>query len=226
MKDLNSRIKIGGRWESFTKDTRCHLDPDLIRETIIRKHYWRAALGQIDQAQSHLSDRAVGTGDLFLFFGWFKQTLSKNGRLCFDTDNGKHIIFGYLEVEEVIRANQATKIPGYLREHIHAHPSRINNPSNTVYIARDRLSLDPNLPGYGILNYHFSLVLSKYGHPKSHWNLPTHFRNVAISYHKPTSWKDNYFQTAARGQEFVIQSKNEQINWALNLIRKNSKQRN
>lgn len=49
--------------------TRIHMDPDLDRVSAARLPGWRPALGQTGAAQSHLSRRRTGTGDVFLFFG-------------------------------------------------------------------------------------------------------------------------------------------------------------
>ena len=53
----------------------CHLDPD-IREDVYPENIanWQAAFGQIKSAQGVLKNQGVGEGDLFLFFGWFRQT--------------------------------------------------------------------------------------------------------------------------------------------------------
>jgi hypothetical protein len=52
---------------------RCHLDPDLDQHSLPRTPGWRPSLGQIDAAQGHLAKQMVEEGDLFLFFGWFRQ---------------------------------------------------------------------------------------------------------------------------------------------------------
>ena len=52
----------------------CHLDPDLRRDVRMAPGNWRAAFGQVDASQSHLAYQGVGVGDLFLFFGWFRET--------------------------------------------------------------------------------------------------------------------------------------------------------
>ena len=64
--------------------------------------------------------------------------------------------------------------------------------------------------------------MTKKGYSRSKWLLPDFFREVSIGYHSENSWKENYFQSAHRGQEFVI-SPNDKINlWAVNLIEKKS----
>ena len=58
---------------------KCHLDPDIRPEIIERMDGWKPAFGQIDAARTHLCNQGVGIGDLFLFFGWFRETEYKNG---------------------------------------------------------------------------------------------------------------------------------------------------
>jgi hypothetical protein len=59
------------------------------------------------------------------------------------------------------------------------------------------------------------------GMSASRWKLfPDFMRNVSISYHSEKSWKENYFQSVGRGQEFVFSAdENPQImKWVSNLI--------
>lgn len=51
-----------------------HLDPDLKQSTLKnRDSGWRGIFGQCNSSQSHLSNQNVEEGDLFLFFGWFRE---------------------------------------------------------------------------------------------------------------------------------------------------------
>jgi len=84
-----------------------HADPELIQGQRPRKKGWRHSLGQISQASGHLRNQDVGAGDLFLFYGWFRHTKLENGHLKFRKDlPGYHAIHGYLEIDEVISANE------------------------------------------------------------------------------------------------------------------------
>ena len=60
---------------------------------------------------------------------------------------------------------------------------------------------------------------------RSKWNLPDIFRGLSITYHTNNSWKDGYFQSAARGQEFVIEENIPITNWAQNIINTNYRER-
>ena len=50
-----------------------HLDPDLDAGAYPREPGWRALLGQAEIAQRHLEKEGVAAGDLFLFFGLYRQ---------------------------------------------------------------------------------------------------------------------------------------------------------
>ena len=36
---------------------------------------WRPAFGQVGAAQKHLEQQGVSVGDVFLFFGWFRDVI-------------------------------------------------------------------------------------------------------------------------------------------------------
>ncbi len=202
----------------------CHLDPDLRRSIVPRLPGWEPVFGQIDAAQGHLDNQGVGAGDLFLFFGWFRHTkLDRSGKLVFDPVDreGKHIIFGYLQVDAKIRMNVLTPCPTWMAYHPHMEPGRRFVPNNTVYIAKHTLSWNGNLSGAGVFYFDQSLVLTKAGLSRSRWQLPAIFKSLTITYHSPQSWKKGYFQSAGRGQEFVVQQDQQAENWAKGLIQNN-----
>jgi len=57
-----------------------HLDPDLDAGAYPRGDGWRPVFGQADSAQSALERQGVACGDLFLFFGWFRDVEACGGR--------------------------------------------------------------------------------------------------------------------------------------------------
>ena len=72
--------------------------------------------GQIDMAQSHLDKQGVEEGDLFLFFGWFRTVRQLNSTFSFDnSDQDKHVIFGYFQIGEVLRVNSKAKVPDWMK---------------------------------------------------------------------------------------------------------------
>jgi hypothetical protein len=218
MKDLNPRIKSGDDRMGIDENTRCHLDPDIYRDAIGREPYWKPLFGQMDAAQGHLKKQNVGRGDLFIFFGWFRKTRYDDGKLVFDPHEGDlHAIFGYLQIGEIKKIDQEINVPQWMMLHPHCNNKRKNNKTNTIYIARDNLSWDASFQGSGRFIFNDKLVLTKKGLPRSKWGLPDYFREAEISYHKHP-WKDGYFQSAGRGQEFVIKDNERIEEWARNKI--------
>jgi hypothetical protein len=205
----------------LTNTTTCHLDPDLNRGTLKRNDNWKPLFGQAGAALGHLIKQGVSKDDLFLFFGTFRATEEKNGRLSYVQNAPEvHIIYGFFQVKELHRD------PKYLKKHFPHHPHAngafLEKNANGIFEANELLSFDQSLPGAGVLNYHPSLILTKPGYSKSRWQLPEFFKDVSISYHSSNSFKkEGYFQSAAKGQEFVI-SESPAINeWAQQLICRN-----
>lgn len=190
------------------EDGYCHLDPDLRPEAVVRRAGWRPAFGQSGSALSHLNKYGVGAGDVFLFFGWFRQTeFDPTGKLRYVKGAPhQHIIFGYMQVGEIIDPHK-DPIPDWLGTHPHSAERRKNSPDNRIYVAAESLSLGGGLPGAGVLPYRADRVLTQPGKTRRYWNLPDIFRNIEISYHKPEAWQaDGSFMSVARGQEFVVEA--------------------
>lgn len=220
MRSLNPKIHSVNGWGDLTSDTRCHLDPDIYHNVIKRDDGWKGLFGQVSGAQTHLEKQGVKEGDIFLFFGWFRKTIYKDDKLVYDPEDkhGKHIIFGYLQIDEIIKVDKDAIVPKWMENHPHNIVSR-NTVGNTIYVARDNVDWNENIIGYGAFDYNKELVLSKEGYTKSCWNLPDIFKDVYISFHTQNSWKENYFESAGRGQEFVVDANDNIINWTRNLIR-------
>jgi len=223
MKQLNPmspKIKYNEEWHTLTENTQCHLDPDINGSAMKRHISWKPLFGQIDVAQTHLKNQEVGEGDLFLFFGTFRKTIKKGGVYQFDSSGEEfHAIYGYLQIGEIVSLGNNTQFPEWMGYHPHTDRSRYGR-NNTIYVARDRLTWQPDVPGAGLLNFTEKLILTQKGYSKSRWNLPSFFREIKISYHSEKSWKDGYFQSAKIGQEFVIQSNEEIEDWVKDILEK------
>lgn len=220
MSNLKGKVKVNNKWMELDQNTCCHLDPDLQKDTIQREKHWRGLFGQSGAAQRHLENQNVSEGDLFLFFGWFRNTKYQGDRLVFDSNDplGRHIIYGYLQVGEIRRLDPSVSIPDWMNGHPHVTEQKRKKDGNTIYIAKDNLSWNEQASGYGTFDYREQFVLTKKGMKKSCWELPDFFKDQHISYHKPSSWKVDYFQSVARGQEFVVHANERIIQWAQNLI--------
>lgn len=189
----------------------CHLDPDLRPGRALG---WVPAFGQTGAAQTHLENQGVGVGDLFLFFGRFRQTeQTTDGHLRYVRGTPvQQIIFGYLKVGEVV---QGERVRDY-SWHPHAeNPDPL--PNNTLYLAASRAG-GTDLPGSGVLDHRPDRVLTAPGLASSRWRLLDWMTRTQISYHSPKSVQAGYFQSAAKGQEFVIDATPEVSTWAESVL--------
>ena len=201
----------------------CHLDPDIRKNVKKRPRGWKPVFGQCDAAETHLEHQGVKEGDLFLFFGWFKKVVETNGTLSFQRGaEDLHVIYGYLQVGEIVKGDDLLKYPW------HPH-SAYPGGNNTMYIASKKLIIgrkDLDLPGAGTLKYSDEVVLTYPGMTRTKWKLPEFFKDVSITYHTPESFKpEGYFQSAHKGQEFVIDGSIKVRNWAKKIIVNNAEVR-
>lgn len=217
MEMIRPSYKENGAWRMLSDSSTCHLDPDLSALAKQRVTGWRGSFGQTGAAQRVLMNAAIMPDDLFLFFGWFNSLHSSFSDYA---NTGKHLIFGYLQIGEIIRPAE-DHIPAWLADHPHAARARRGDEVNCIYVARERSSWSDETLGYGILKYSDDLVLTKPGMTRSKWNLPDLFRGLDITYHSEASWCQDYFQSACRGQEFVVESNEVVTQWAIGLIENN-----
>lgn len=214
---------IGPLIESLTRKrikrrTLAHLDPDLYKAICPRLPGWRPLFGQDGAAQSHLANQGIDVGDLFLFFGWFRE-VERRGRGYRFVRNApdQHVLYGWLQVGEILQGEQLPKeAPPWAAMHPHCCGGR--GERNTLYIAADRLTLPamalPPLPAAG----HFSSYAEQYcltapNALRTHWRLPQWFYPAdgrpPLTYHgDPARWAVDeeyaYLRSAMRGQEFVL----------------------
>ncbi len=215
-------LTYGELWSNLNKrqycpGQPCHLDPDLQRvngEVPVKN--WMPAYGQCGGAETHLENQGVSVGDLFLFFGWFREVEPGKKRLLQYRPGSSQlqVIYGYLQVGEILRGEE---IPRRYPWHPHAGPEfqkRWDN--NTLYIPTKELIFDgrpTGLAGCGTFDYAEELVLTKTGMSRSRWKVFDWMKTTAISHHNAASIHDNYFQSAAIGQEFVVEGTNDVYAW-------------
>ena len=126
--------------------TTCHLDPDIRDNRIHPVDGWKAAFGQISAAQGLLLNAGVQVGDLFLFFGWFRQVeeTAKGYRFVsrnhpdFYRGHDLQIIYGYMEIGEII--TDQDKIRKFYW-HPHASNLHTKHANNALYLPTEKLSL-------------------------------------------------------------------------------------
>lgn len=201
---------------------RLHLDPDLSEGMLPRMEGWRPAFGQEKAAASHLRGQGVGPGDLFMFFGWFREVdgTPSSGELSYVRGAAdKHVLFGWLQVGEVIEVGAALEEHRELHPMFADHPHMIAHgaPGNVIYVASERLvidGIDMGVPGGGAFDrYHDGLRLTRNGMSRTNWELPGWFHpdnGVSLTYHgDPARWAEESdgsctLKSVAKGQEFVM----------------------
>jgi len=198
-----------------------HLDPDLVAGDMPRKEGWRGVFGQTGSAASHLDANGVGPGDVFLFFGWFRDVEQAGGAWRFRPGGRNvHAFFGWLQVAEVVRLPEGSAGEWAAHPWLEGHPHvmRGPEPGNRVYVASERLVLpgiaDVGLPGWGrIAGLSQRTTLTAPGaSTRSAWRLPDFFspaRGAPLSYHGlPDRWSRDgdhvLLRSVSRGQEFVL----------------------
>lgn len=206
----------GGR---YGLSSRVHLDPDLNRRSDLRLPGWRPSLGQSGTAQSHLASQGVTQGDVFLFFGWFREVEKSQGRWRYvPSAPNLHALYGWLEVGDVLsivldRQGSLQRYP-WIADHPHfANPVHYSNSRNTLYIASEHSNFRPDSVGGGIFSrLEEGLCLTMKGQSRSKWQLPAWFYpegRTPLSYHgrldRWTKLGDQCsLNSVAKGQEFVL----------------------
>jgi hypothetical protein len=199
--------------------TRIHLDPDLDRRVDLRAHGWRPSFGQSGAAQGHLAAQNVQAGDVFLFFGWFREVERVQSRWRYAKKAPDlHVFFGWLEVGDVLavvrdRVRCIEEYP-WIADHPHvASPAHYTDSRNTLYVARPDSQLALNSHGGGVLrSFNPTLGLTAPNCTRSNWIVPRWFHpryGKPLTYHSDLDrWTDVQdscsLRSVAKGQEFVL----------------------
>ena len=201
----------------INKSSCCHLDPDLRQEVKPREHGWIPAFGQMGAPLTELRKQGVTIGDLFLFFGWFKQTEIRDGKLSYIRKApGLHIIYGYMQIGGIIERSE--DIPQWLMDHPHvSYHDAWTRGKNAIFLPTEKLSLVPGMPGCGTFKYAPQRVLTRPGCNCSQWSFPAAMYGTPIS-HNPNGWRDGFFQSVGRGQEFVMEATPAVMDWVRSLF--------
>ena len=199
---------------SVLPDNYCHFDP-LLNEEI-------GIFGQASSSQTELKNKGVSPGDLFLFFGWFKNFL--------DRGNDLHHLFGWLQIEKVIEGSE--NIKDFLKEvnikHPHGYGDVSRYTNNTIYIGKRNLEIQKKttaLKGHGLFKHtHKDLILTESSKTRSRWKLPDeYFSNSENLFLNRLKWEEEencriFYK--GFGQEFILNAEeNPKISdWATQLI--------
>jgi hypothetical protein len=218
--------------KKISREHGVHHDPDLRINATARRTDWLPLFGQAKAAQSHLKNRGVDEGDIFLFFGWFRKVFKNNGCWSYVPNAPDiHVLFGWLQIQAVHNLSLGDlELEEWKKEHPHC---QTNYKNNCLYVARRQLAipeLSRELSGGGIFtNYRSNLCLTAPNQSRSIWQLPEWFHPAEgksdLSYHGDIRrWKkENSFailDTAKIGQEFVLDCEDypEAIPWLAKLF--------
>ncbi len=222
------------KYPSYGHDSPAHLDPDINRRAYPRKKGWRGLFGQADGAETHLYNEQVEEGDLFLFFGLFREVEQTNGRWRFVRGTTRrHVLFGWLQIGDIYPqvGSEGPSIKGLPWASHHPH-LQYGGGNNTLYVASEDLKIGNRFKasGAGVFpKLRDDLVLTEPGRSASNWRLPEFFHPEGKT---PLSWQGGvknwksrggyaYLKSADIGQEFVLNLDEypEAIGWASGLIR-------
>ncbi|MDT4834495.1 Nucleotide modification associated domain 3 [compost metagenome] len=227
-------LLVGLTGEASWRTRGAHLDPDLRADALPRRPGWKPLLGQSGSAQGHLRNEGVVPGDLFLFFGSFRfvQPMKDGWRFC-PEQTPVHVIWGWLQVSEILKVDElAADAMAWARYHPHFNYAA--DATNTLYLARDELSVEgvsTPYPGAGTFRHlHERLQLTVPGSRlQTRWQLPLCLAPAAghkgLSFHRnPGRWTlaaDRcLLDSAFRGQEFIFDTTGQKaaLGWVESLL--------
>ena len=213
-----------------------HLDPDLRRAAYPRIRGWRPLFGQAGGDQTHLTLQGVTLGDVFLFFGWFRQVEIAYGEYRYVRNAPHlHVIFGWLQIGHVLHV-PTSRVPRWAEYHHHFHPpsSSGNWADNTVYVSAPRLTLngvDTQTKGAGFFTWYDDRLRLTRPNQRNRtlWQLPSWFypsdgRSPLSCHAKMDRWKldgpHTILDSVDLGQEFVFDTQEypQAIPWLRQLM--------
>ena len=170
-----SRGKVGA-------DDLCHHDPMFLSEGT-------CLFGQCGAAQTHLANQGVTIGDVFLFFGLFREEA---------TGEPHHRIFGYQRIARIVPMGgcEAEALGEFITLG-HPHALGMHAGNDVIYVGDGRTAARARP----------ELRLTVDGGPPSLWNRPAWMQPQSLSYHAdPARWlPGKRLRSVSRGQEFVCE---------------------
>lgn len=210
-----------------------HLDPDLDAGSVPRFANWRPIFGQAGAAERHLQNQGVEEGDVFVFYGWFRQVEWLLGKYRYvRAAPDLHVIFGWLQVGQRLSVDCLSEIPVWARDHPHCKARKYSR-LDSIYLSASHLHLpgtEIRKPGAGMFRqFTPELCLTAPNQSRSIWQLPAWFYprtpSSSLSYHSNLSrWKrigdTVLLRSVGRGQEFVLdcQMYPEAVQWLCQLL--------
>lgn len=204
--------------------SKCHLDPDIRRNNrLINMPNWRPAFGQTSSSQGVLTNANVEVGDIFLFFGWFRQIELHDGKYRYVRKNPNdfyhssdlHVVFGYMQIGEIVKDSE--KIADYYW-HPHASSKYLTEANNALYIPTKKLSFLPNYDGYGTLTFREDRVLTMKNQTRGTWNAFDFLSPENVYGNKKNSAKGEGLYYSGIWQELVVYESEGLLEWVKSII--------
>lgn len=218
--DSLAQKKFGCGCEVFPQ-RHCHVDPDLDRTRWKNVHrYWKPAFGPSWDVWHYLNTTVgIAKNDIFLFFGTFHFLIQKTtaefefsvrtGDFFHDSD--LHLIWGYLQVGDVICDPERTSEYSW-----HPHAG-----GPLLIIPRKRLSFAPSKPGYGLLPFSIDRVLTSEGKSKAYWKYNKVYspENIIVAKGRKNSSRDpSCIYYSGIWQELGLKESKTTENWCKRMI--------
>lgn len=201
----------------------CHLDPDIRNNRVARVEGWAPAFGQAGAAQGLLANAGVERGDIFLFFGWFRQIeetvngyrFASKKNLDFYYGNDLQVIYGYMQVGDIL--TDQNEIRKYYW-HPHASELHTKKANNVLYLPTSKLSIDETMKGYGVLDFRKDRVLTMENKSRAVWNEYSFLMPEHVYGNKKNSAKVGGLYYSGIWQELVVYESEGLIDWVKRVI--------
>ena len=204
------------------RNYRAHLDPDLDQNAVPRPPGWRPIFGQKKAALGHLRNEGVGPGDLFLFFGWFRNVEYHQGQWRFVRSSRPiHAIWGWMLIGAIHACRSLpAEIAAWAGGHPHLHGDQPD--ANDVFVAAEKLDIAARpLSGAGLFGASPGRVLTAPAASPSRWLLPSWLHpdagHTTLTYHGDRGQWQPGDRTGCRlasvpiGQEFVLSTTRQDL---------------
>ena len=202
----------------------CHVDPDIRENNRVKPiENWVPAFGQMGAAQGLLKNAGVERGDIFLFFGWFRQVektekgyrFIRRKRGDFYSYADLNVIYGYMQIGDIL--TEPARISKY-SWHPHASKDHLAISSNALYLPTNTLSFDSSMKGYGTLDFRKDRVLTMEGKGRATWNEYEFLKPEHIYGNKKNSAKGEGLYYCGIWQELVVYESDGLLEWIKGIL--------
>lgn len=165
-----------------------------------------------------LRNAGISAGDIFLFFGLFRETeFDREGKLKYVRGSKPvQVIYGYLQIGEILTE------PEQIREyswHPHSVCENYQRGRNALFIPAEKLSICPDLKGYGVLSYRNDRVLTMDGKTAGTWKDYEFLQPDHIEGHRKNCAKGEGIYYQGQWQELIVCDDAGAQEWVKQIVR-------